>query len=304
MEQTTVNPSNSITASERPNFMARSIALMKPVTWFAPMWAFLCGAVASGATDWNPTDIGRIVLGMLMAGPILLGVSQVINDYYDRGIDAINEPDRLIPSGQVSLRQVLLTVLVLGALGLGIALFLGQGVFLFSGLGVLLALAYSAPPIRAKRNGWFGNSLAAISYEGLAWMAGHIAFAALTPASVFVALMYSLGTHGIMSINDYKSIDGDRAGGIRSIPVMYGPQRAAWMIVITMNFAQLVVILALLSWGQGIAAMVLVGILLVQLPTQASFLKHPMENYLKFSAIGVSFFVWGMMVAAVALRAL
>lgn len=302
MDQTFVT--NTSVDGAKPAFLARSIALMKPVTWFAPTWAFLCGAVASGAIGWNVSDIAEVLLGMLMAGPILCGASQVINDYFDREVDAINEPDRLIPAGLVSISQVIGTVVVLMLAGGAIALYLDPDVLLLVGMGLLLALAYSAPPIRAKRNGWYGNALVAISYEGFAWLAGHMAFGVLSPQSLLIAALYSFGTHGIMAINDYKSIAGDRAIGIRTLPVQLGPQRTAWVIVVMMNLAQLGVMLAFAIWGQWVAVLVLAGIMMVQLPTQREFIQAPLERYLKFSAIGVSFFVWGMMVAAVALSAL
>ncbi len=288
----------------RPPVLARSLALMKPITWFAPMWAFLCGAVASGAVEFTVGDILRVILGLVMAGPILCGLSQVINDYFDREIDAINEPHRLIPAGLVTIQQVMITILLLAPIGIGIALILGRGVLLFTGIGLLLALAYSAPPIRAKRNGWAGNTVVAIAYEGLAWLAGHIAFAPLTGPSILLAGLYSFGAHGIMSINDFKSIDGDRKTGIKTIPVLYGPQGAAWLIVITMNLAQLGVIVAFAAWGQWFAVLGISAILLAQLPLQRRFLNNPMENFLKFSAIGVSIFVWGMLASAVAVRGL
>jgi len=277
---------------------------MKPVTWFAPTWAFLCGAVASGVAGWSLADALRIALGMVMAGPVLCGVSQVINDYFDRHVDALNEPDRLIPSGLVTVRQVIATIIVLVLIGVGLSLYLGPGVGMLVGIGLLLAIAYSAPPIRAKRNGWFGNSLAAISYEGLAWMAGHLAFAALTPGSILLALLYSLGTHGIMTINDFKSIRGDKIVGIDTIPVLYGPQRAAWLVVILMNTAQIGVVAAFVFWGQWLYAAILAGVLVAEFPLQRYFLKDPMENYLKYSAFGVSIFVMGMLVAAIGLRTL
>ncbi len=292
------------TQIEPSTILRRSLILMKPITWFGPMWAFLCGAVASGSTTWAVDDVGLILLGMLMAGPALCGFSQVINDYCDREIDAINEPDRLIPSGLVSTRQVFITLAILLLVGLLLAVYLGLGVALFVSIGIILAIIYSAPPIRAKRNGWVGNALVAISYEGLAWMAGHLAFASLTYSSVLIAVLYSFGTHGIMSINDYKSIDGDKVAGIRTIPVLYGPHKAARLIIITMNLAQIGVIAAFLYWGSWLVALVILGILLVQLPQQLKFLSQPVEYHLKFSAIGVSFFVWGMMVAAVGLRTL
>jgi len=302
MDQPFVPSTNNSYENERPAMLTRSVALMKPITWFAPMWAFLCGAVASGAVDLTPGDISRVVLGILMAGPILCGASQVMNDYYDREIDALNEPDRLIPSGLVALWQVFTTVAVLLVVGFGIALFLGTDVAALTAAGMIFALAYSAPPVRAKRNGWYGNTVVAISYEGLAWLAGHVAFAALTPGTVIIAALYSFGAHGIMAINDYKSIDGDQQTGIRTIPVMYGVKRAAWIIVIIMNISQVGVLIAFLVWGNWIAALVIGGIIAVQLPIQRNFIQDPTENYLKFSAIGVSFFVWGMLVAAIGLQ--
>ncbi len=298
--QQSVTPTSAQTA--RPPFFLRSLMLMKPVTWFAPMWAFLCGAVASGATYWIPSDVGRILLGMFLAGPILCGASQVINDYFDRDVDAVNEPERLIPSGRVSPGQIVGTVVVLLLTGAAIGFYLGPQVAFFSGLGLILAVLYSAPPFRAKRNGWVGNSLVAIAYEGLAWLAGHSAFGPLTWQSVLIAALYSIGAHGIMTINDFKSIDGDRTSGIRSIPVLYGERGAAILTVMLMDIAQIGAICAFLIWQIWIPALMLVLILLLQVPLQRSFLKDPQGQHLRFSALGVSFYVWGMMVAAIGLR--
>lgn len=281
--------------------LRRSIQLMKPVTWFAPGWAFLCGAVASGALGWQPDTLGRLLLGVLMAGPILTGLSQVVNDYCDRDVDAINEPQRLIPSGQISLRHVYVLTAVLTWLGASMALGLGREVALFVGLGLVCAMSYSAKPIRGKRNGWVGNALVAISYEGLAWMAGHAAFAQLTAASVAVALLYSLGAHGIMTVNDFKSIAGDTRMGIRSIPVQYGKVIAARMVVITMGIAQLGVIGLLLWWGHPIAAGVVALLLAAQSIPNVRFIRDPEHNEVFFNATAIMLFVWGMLAAAIGL---
>jgi len=275
---------------------------MKPVTWFGPVWAFVCGTIASGATAWTIDDVGTIMLGTLLAGPVLCGVSQVINDYYDRDVDALNQPDRLIPAKLVSNAQIILTIALLLAVGVSIGMYLGANVALFSAIGLILAIMYSMPPFRAKRNGWIGNGLVGISYEGLAWLAGHAAFAGLTTGSVLIAALYSLGAHGIMTINDYKSIEGDRLCNINSIPVLHGEKGAAWLTVITMNLAQLGVLAAFIYWQSWIIVAVLSVLLFLQFPTQRSFIKEPVEKHLNFSAIGVSFFVWGMMAAAIGLR--
>lgn len=282
--------------------LARSIALMKPVTWFAPAWAFLCGTVASGGAGWHLADIGRIMLGVLLSGPILCGLSQVINDYCDREVDAINEPQRLIPSGLVSARQVYITSGVLAVLAIGIALILGAQVTLLTAVGMVLALVYSVHPLRAKRNGWIGNGLVAISYEGLPWLAGHLAFGALSVPSVLVAVLYSVGAHGIMTINDFKSVDGDRVSGVNTIPVMLGSWGAAWVAVLTMNIAQLFVIMLFAVSQRWIIAAIIAALFVAQLPLQRKFMQDPRGRAVFYNASGTTLFVWGMLAAAIGIR--
>jgi len=281
--------------------LTRSIILMKPVTWFAPAWAFLCGAIASGGLSWDVQPLGRLALGLLMAGPLLTGLSQVVNDYCDRDVDAINEPQRLIPSGKVSLRHVYVLTVMLTWMGTLVAIFLGGKVALFVGLGLICALAYSLKPVRAKRNGWFGNALVGISYEGLAWMAGHVAFGQLTGQSAAVALLYSFGAHGIMTVNDFKSMAGDTLMGIRSIPVQYGKVVAARLVVIIMGVAQLAVIALLLLWGHFIAAGVVLLLLVAQSVPNVRFIRDPEHNEVFFNATAIMLFVWGMLAAAIGL---
>ncbi len=279
----------------------RTIMLMKPVTWFAASWAFMCGAIASGALGWSVDSISRLLIGMIMAGPILCGLSQIVNDYCDREVDAINEPQRLIPSGLVSVRHVLITTIVLTWIGCGIALWMGREVALFVGIGFLFALAYSMKPIRAKRNGWIGNALVSFSYEGLAWVAGHAALAALSWQSALIAVFYSIGAHGIMTVNDFKSITGDIRMGIRSIPVQYGTAKAAWLVVWTMAIAQIAVIIALAVWGHWIAAGVVLLLLLIQGVPYVRFIRDPENNAVFFNATAIMLYVWGMLAAAIGL---
>jgi chlorophyll synthase len=279
----------------------RTIGLMKPVTWFAPAWAFLCGAVASGALSWEPSTLGRLFLGLMMAGPILCGLSQVVNDYCDREVDAINEPQRIIPAGLISLRHVAIVTLVLTWIGCGLAIYLGSEVAFYVGLGLIFALAYSMKPVRAKRNGWYGNALVSFSYEGLAWLAGHVAFAALTWPSVLLAVLYSVGAHGIMTVNDFKSIEGDTRMGIRSIPVQYGKAGAARLVVATMALAQIAVIGCLLFWNSPVAAGVVALLLAIQVVPYVRFLRDPENNAVFFNATAIMLFVWGMLAAAIGL---
>lgn len=71
--------------------------LLKPITWFPPMWAFACGAVASGQALGERWVL--LALGLVLTGPLVCASSQAVNDWFDRHVDAINEPQRPIPSG-------------------------------------------------------------------------------------------------------------------------------------------------------------------------------------------------------------
>ncbi len=284
--------------------LARSIALMKPVTWFPPTIAFICGTIASGTTKFEFTTVSQIALGALMAGPILCGLSQVINEYCDREVDAINEPQRPIPAGLVTHRHVFVTIAVLTMIGLAMSLFFGMQVVYITLVGMLFAVMYSAEPFRAKKLGWIGNALVSISYEGLPWVAGHLAFAQMTGGSLLLAGLYSLGAHGIMTINDFKSIEGDRMMGIKSIPAQMGADWAAMSAVITINIALVMAVVYMYTSGHTTSAIIMFLLALGQIPTQRKFLQmtDPRARAIYYNASGVMIFVLCMIVSAVGIR--
>ena len=278
--------------------------LFKPITWFPPMWAFACGVVASGVPLQGANWLLALV-GIALAGPFVCATSQAVNDWFDRHVDAINEPHRPIPSGRMPGRWGLYIAIAWTAVSLGVALLLGPWGFGAAALGLLLAWAYSAPPLRLKENGWWGNAACGISYEGIAWATGAAVMAggSLPEArSLALAALYSLGTHGIMTLNDFKSVDGDRRMGVRSLPVQLGEQRAARVACWTMALSQVGVIALLLAWGRPAHALGIVALLAAQGVLMARFLADVRGRALWYSGFGVPLFVAGMMVSAFALR--
>lgn len=280
------------------------LALLKPVTWFPPMWAFLCGAVSSGVPF---AGRGRLVaIGLVLTGPLVMAASQAANDWFDRDVDALNEPDRPIPSGRIPGRWGLGLALGWSALSLGVAATLGRWGFVAAALALGIGWAYSAPPLRFKRNAWLGNLACGISYETLAWITGAAVLlggALPEPRILVLALLYGIGAHGMLTLNDYKAIAGDRRMGVRSLPVQLGERRAALVAAITIAAPQLLVVALLFAWGSPLAAATVAALVGVQLAMLAEFVAHPVERALWYSALGVPFSVLGMMVAAVALRA-
>ena len=278
--------------------------LLKPITWFPPMWAFACGVVASGVSTQGRWLL--IGVGVLLAGPLVCASSQAVNDWFDRHVDAINEPQRPIPSGRMPGRWGLYIALLWTVLSLLVATVLGVWGFLAGAVGLLLAWAYSAPPLRLKRNGWWGNAACGLCYEGLAWVTGAAVMAGgAMPQfrSVALALLYSASAHGIMTLNDFKSVQGDRAMGIHSLPVQLGVDRAARAACWVMAAPQLFVVGLLFSWQQPVYGGAVAVLIVLQFLLMRRFLASPTERAVWYSGFGVPLFVAGMMVSAFALRA-
>ena len=281
------------------------IELLKPITWFPPMWAFGCGVASSGMSAQ-----GRwlfIAAGVALAGPLVCATSQAVNDWFDRHVDAINEPARPIPSGRVPGRWGLYIAVIWTLLSLLVAAALGPVVCAAAVFGLVLAWAYSAPPFRLKKNGWWGNSAVAICYEGLPWVTGASVMAggALPDAKILLlAALYSAGAHGIMTLNDFKSVEGDKQMGLGSLPVRLGVDNAAKLACTVMALPQVIVVALLFSWGRPIYAGVIALLLVVQLALMARLIKRPRELAPWYNATGVSLYVSGMLISAFALRPL
>jgi len=284
----------------------RTVAeLLKPITWFPPVWAFACGTVASGQSlseNWL-----LILLGLVLTGPLVCASSQAVNDWFDRHVDAINEPQRPIPSGRMPGRWGLGIAIFWTVLSLAWATLMGPWGFAACALAITLSWAYSMPPVRLKNNGWFGNAACALSYEGLAWLTGAAVMlggAWPTYDTICLALLYSVGAHGIMTLNDFKAIEGDRQMGVASLPVQLGAQGAARVACWMMWLPQVAVAALLWSWALPWHALAVLALSLMQWPLMATFLKNPIDKAQQMSAFGVPLFVSGMMVSAWGLRQL
>ncbi len=277
------------------------VELTKPVTWFPPMWAFMCGVVSSGMSitdNWL-----FLIAGIALTGPIVCGTSQVINDYCDRHVDAINEPNRPIPSGRIASRWAVLIALSGSALSLAVGAALGPWVLLATCVALFCGWAYSSPPFRFKRSGWLGPLVCALSYEGLSWFTGASVMLGGLPSGITltVLLLYSLGAHGIMTLNDFKALEGDRATGLRSLPVTMGVRPAALFACFVMATAQVAVI-AILAWQSLTLSAAIVGVfLIIQIALMIRLVSNPAKFAPWYNATGISLYVFGMLAAALGL---
>jgi len=280
------------------------LELLKPITWFPPMWALGCGVVSSGVSPGQRWPL--IVAGIMLAGPMVCGTSQAVNDWYDRYVDAINEPDRPIPSGRIPGHWGLYIAIGWTVLSLLLSTLLGSWGIIAAIIGLVLAWAYSAPPIRLKQNGWWGNAACGLCYEGLPWFTGAVVMTGSYPGwrIVLMALFYSLGAHGIMTLNDFKSVEGDKRTGIDSLPVLLGVEKAARFACLVMAIPQIVVVALLWQWDRPGYAAAVAALVVVQFFLMAHFLKQPRERAPWYNGTGISCYVVGMLISAFALASI
>ncbi|MBO6507187.1 MAG: chlorophyll synthase ChlG [Roseibium sp.] len=280
------------------------VALLKPITWFPPMWAYACGAISAGegfGSRWF-----FVLCGVVLAGPLLCGTSQAVNDWYDRHVDAINEPDRVIPSGRMPGQWGLYVALIMSSLSMIVAAMLGSLIFAAALIGLCFAWGYSAPPLRFKQNGWIGNGVVGFSYETLPWLTAATVMTGVSPIAPIwiVALLYGIGAHGILTLNDFKAITGDREMGIKTLPVLHGAQSAATIACAIMAAAQAGVCALLVYLDLPFFALAIGVLLALQIGCMVRFVRDPVRFAVWYSAIGVGLYVTGMMISAFGLRTL
>lgn len=296
-------------ATTAKNIWQIRLQLMKPITWIPLIWGVICGAASSGGYVWSFEHFLMALTCMLMSGPLLAGYTQTMNDFYDRDIDAINEPYRPIPSGIISIPQVATQILVLLFTGIGVAY--GLDVWANHEFPILTCLAvggafisyiYSAPPLKLKQNGWLGNYALGSSYIALPWWAGHALFGELNWTIVVLTLIYSMAGLGIAVVNDFKSVEGDRQLGLKSLPVMFGVTTAAWICVIMIDVFQIGMGAYLIYLNQNLYATILLLLVIPQITFQDMyFLRDPLKNDVKYQASAQPFLVLGMLVMGLAL---
>jgi chlorophyll/bacteriochlorophyll a synthase len=296
-------------SAEKLSKPALFLRFLKPVTWIPVMWSYLCGAVASGAFGWNDIAGRKFLLGMLLTGPLATGTCQMLNDYFDRDLDVINEPDRPIPGGAISLKNATILIAVWSILSVVTGYLIHPLIGFYVIIGIINAHLYSANPIKLKKRLWAGNIIVAVSYLIIPWIAGLIAYSpeklpeVLTP-SLLVAGFYTLSSTGTMTINDFKSITGDRQVGIRTLPAVFGETKAALIASVLIDIGQLMAACYLVAIGQTLFGIIAGVLVLPQFLLQFPLVRAPGAMDVRYNAIAQNFLVAGMLICAFAIRTL
>jgi chlorophyll synthase len=298
----------SFRSSEPLSKLALFIRFLKPVTWIPVIWSFLCGAVASGAFGWQELFGTKFFFGFLLTGPLATGTCQMLNDYFDRDLDEINEPSRPIPGGAISLKNATLLIALWSVISVFVGYLIHPLIAFYVVIGIVNAHLYSANPIKLKKRLWAGNIIVAVSYLIIPWIAGEIAYnpgftlESLQP-SLIVAAFYTLASTGTMTINDFKSIEGDRQVGIRTLPAVFGESKAALIASVLINIGQLLAACYMLYIGQNRYALIVAALVIPQFLLQFSLVRSPRTMDVRYNGIAQNFLVAGMLMCALAIKA-
>ena len=222
------------------------LELSRPFTLLAPALGFASGAVtAYGAAPreaWSTELILYPFIGLTMAA-VLNGASNALNQIYVLEIDRINKPKRPLPEGRLSLRQAWSFTWSAYAVALVLAWFVAPGgspstpgsgrheCFWIVLIAAIITFLYSVPPARTKRLGIWANVTIAIPRGVLLKVAGWSSVKTVMAAEPwYIGAIFGLFLLGASTTKDFADMEGDARGGCRTLPIIYGVRRAAWMI--------------------------------------------------------------------------
>jgi len=229
----------------------------------------------------------------------------MLNDYFARALGAINEPTRPIPSGAISLRNATILISIWSVVAVLVAWLIHPFVMAHVILGNVNAHLYSANPIKLKKRLWWGNIIVAVSYLLYPWLSGEGANRGeITLHSGVIAFCYAVASTGTMTVNDFKSTEGDVRVGIRTLPVAFGERKAAIIAALLIDIGQVLASLYLLMLGQYVKAVLAFVFILPQIALQVRFVSAPRKYDVWYNAIAQNFLVAGMMVCALAIATL
>jgi len=219
--------------------LASYVELARPFTLLPPALGVVSGAVTAwGAGHQKPPLTAELLLpilyGALMAA-VLNAANNALNQIYDLDIDRVNKPKRPLPSGTLSLHEAwgftVVTTLIAWVLAWLASPDGRRECFWIVIFTSLLCWIYSAPPLWTKRRGLWANITIAIPRGVLLKVAGWSTVKTIVGVEPwYIGAIFGLFILGAASTKDFADIEGDRAGGCRTLPIAYGVKKAAWMI--------------------------------------------------------------------------
>ena len=214
------------------------LELSRPFTLVAPALGVVSGAITAAGADprdaWTGDLITYTVIGALMAMVLNAG-NNALNQIYDLDIDRVNKPQRPLTSGRLSVRDAWVFTWITYAVALVLAYLVAPDgrheCFWIVVIAAIFTFVYSCPPLRTKARGIWANVTIAIPRGVLLKVAGWSCVKTIWGVEPwFIGAIFGLFLLGASTTKDFADMEGDTQGGCRTLPILYGVRRAAWMI--------------------------------------------------------------------------
>jgi geranylgeranylglycerol-phosphate geranylgeranyltransferase len=258
-------------------------------------------AVIVGEVIASSAISARAAFYGFMAGFFLLASSMVLNDYFDLEIDAINAPDRPLPSGVISSTEAVSFALLLASIGLFSSAHTGIWTLIIASVSLLIAFAYNS---KFKKVGLLGNSMVSINVA-VPFVYGGFAVVDRNLSSLLIftllAFLSSLGREVVKGIVD---VPGDNVRGVRSIAVMkgsgYAAKQGAFFFLLAVALSVLPLILRIVSsYYLPLVAICDVGFLLISYSIVTTPTPQNAKRNKKYALIWMSFGLLAFVVGTV-----
>ncbi|WP_254523471.1 geranylgeranylglycerol-phosphate geranylgeranyltransferase [Natrinema caseinilyticum] len=263
------------------------LELTRPVNALAASVLTFIGAFVAGGVVEAPIAVATAV----GATGLAVGAGNAINDYFDREIDRVNQPDRAIPRGAVSPRGALAFSLVLFAGAVVLAVTLPTLAIAIASVNLLALVAYTE---LFKGLPGLGNALVAY-LVGSTFLFGAAAIGPAgekAPAAVLFVLA-GVATLTREIIKDVEDIEGDREEGLNTLPIAVGERRALGIAAVLLVMAVVASPVPFLTGDFGVAYLVMVA------PADAIMLVAAYRSFGN-PTLGQSRLKYGMFLAALA----
>ena len=215
------------------------LQLIRPLNCMMMGFAVIVGASLVSYVNFTV----NLLLGFVTSFA-LTAASMVVNDFYDREIDAINEPNRPIPRGDVNPKEAIVFAIVLSIIGLMTAFLTNTTSLIVAVIAWIISITYIT---EGKRTGLFGNLMVSATVV-IPFIYGGLAVEQLEGSTLLFVLIVFLSNTGREVTKGIVDIEGDRAHNIKTIAVHFGERKAA---VIASVFLVLAVCLSPLPWLWG-----------------------------------------------------
>lgn len=249
------------------------LELLRPFTLIAPIIGFLSGAII--ALGIIPGF--RVVIGALSA-TILNAASNVNNQYFDLEIDRINKPFRPLPSGRISRKKTMIFASLLYFSALILSWLINLQFFFIVLITAVITFFYSAPPFRIKKYPFISNIFIALPRGMFLIVAGWSTVKSVFNIEPwFIGLIFALYLIGAATTKDFSDIKGDRQFGIKTLPVLYGPEKAAKIISLFLYIPFMLIPLGVIARIIRLTALPLTLLVIWGLYTAKLIIDRPQE---------------------------